>query len=222
MKKLLMFVLLVTGWGLVLYLVHNPTVRWVYCYYPKMDFGESYRVALGDGEEIIFRKGIDRCSNEVWKSEREITLKQFDQYRLNHLEYMHCRDSDNLGTNSLATMVALDDANGFCKWLNWRESQKGQLPYGYCFSVVKPDDYNGYVDIGDKTHLIHGFPIRLGAKRQDVEQPLIAKKSEAAKIWGWKIVCDHPIFSSFLLVAFLLSRTSLFGKKGNNMATAET
>lgn len=196
MKKFVMFVLLVMGWGLVYYLVQNPPTTRVYVYYPEVDFGETHTVSLGDGESIVFHKKTDVRSQTVWDASGKITLAQLNQYRINCFE-----PAENAESNSTAKMVALDEAEGFCKWLSWRESEKGCLPSGYDFSVVKPDDYRGYVDIGDKIHLVDGFSVRLQAKRQTVQHAPLSQKLQAAEERSWSVIFKHPVISTALLIA---------------------
>lgn len=204
MKKFLMVVLIVFGWGLVIYLVLNPSITRVYIYYPEVDFGETHTVNLGDGILMVFRKYTNQHDRVAWISESKVTIEQVEQYTQNSLEYMYCQKGEDCMANDTAIMVYKNDARKLCDWLTQREMLKNRLPNGYYYSVVPMESYHDFVVHGDDIQILNGFCVKLSNKQHEVISPPFLEKLVKDGAGIAHRIDDHLGLCIFLLIAGII------------------
>lgn len=213
MNKLLLFALLVIGWGLVIYLALNPVVKTIHHYVPLVDFGESHSIDLGE-TTLTFTKSDQ---DNGWISQHEVTVDQFNQYRLKHSEDTWCNEvvphCTNCAPPYTVAMVTFKGASDFCNWVTLREYYRDRLPEGYHFTVVR-DPQRNYDYDPDKIVLSRGFLVAFEKKKTRIVQaPLIENLQRARRII-LEATFIHPLVFLSVLGATVWSICHIFSRGG--------
>ena len=220
MKKLLVFVLLTSGWWLVFFIVQNPAVRTVHHYHALVDFGAIHVVDLGNNVKMSFRKVNGK---EVWESEPRVTVAQFRQYQMNYQDLIPHEEKVSLGIHhppiEIVTDISFHDVDDFCRWMTWRECSKKTLPSGYHFvmkweeSILSPN----------------GFIVQLKTKALERKDSLYEKKLEIIGPFLLGFMGKHPFIAGTVIlisagwgISFVAGKIADWWEAGDVSSTAET